>query len=68
MNILVLMEKGEDGYIVAECPQLPGCVSQGKTKDEVLANIQDAIKGILAVRKKRGLPIPEAEIVRLEVA
>ena len=44
MQFLVTLEKDEDGYIVAECPSLPGCLSQGKTRDEALANIKDAIR------------------------
>ncbi|MEE9201618.1 MAG: type II toxin-antitoxin system HicB family antitoxin [Dehalococcoidia bacterium] len=55
----VTLERGEDDYIVAECLALPGCVSQGRTEEEALANITDAINGILAVRQKHGLPIPE---------
>ncbi|MCL0087846.1 type II toxin-antitoxin system HicB family antitoxin, partial [Dehalococcoidia bacterium] len=45
MKFPVILEQGEDGYIVAECPVLPGCVSQGKTEGEALANIKDAIEG-----------------------
>ena len=59
MRLLVRLTEGEDGYIVAECPALPGCVSQGTTKEEALANIREAIQGIVAVRRKHGLPIPE---------
>jgi predicted RNase H-like HicB family nuclease len=68
MRFLVRLEEGEDGYVVAECPALPGCVSQGKSEAEALANIREAIEGILAVRQKHGLPIPEARIVEVEVA
>jgi len=39
----VIVYPGEDGYWVVECPSLPGCISQGKTKDEALANIKEAI-------------------------
>jgi predicted RNase H-like HicB family nuclease len=66
MKFLVLLEQGEDGYIVAECPSLPGCVSQGRTREEALENIKDAIRGILRVRRKLGLPIPEETIVEVE--
>jgi predicted RNase H-like HicB family nuclease len=48
--ITVLFTPGEDGYIVAECPQLPGCMSQGKTEDEARENVMDAIRSVLAVR------------------
>lgn len=47
---------GEDGYWVVECPSLPGCVSQGKTEEEALENIRDAIRVCLEVRKELGLP------------
>jgi len=46
----VVFRKGEDGYIVAECLQLPGCMSQGRTKEEANRNIVDAIKSVLMVR------------------
>ncbi len=63
MQFLVTLEKDEDGYIVAECPALPGCLSQGKTRDEALANIKDAIEGYLASLQKHGEPLPTS-IVR----
>lgn len=65
---LVTLTQGEDGYIVAECPSLPGCVSQGKTRDEALKNIQEAIEGIIEVRKSQKLPIPSPDIVEISVA
>ena len=68
MKFLVRLEEGEDGYVVAQCPALPGCVSQGKKEVEALANIREAIEGILALRTKHGLPIPEGRIVEIEVA
>jgi predicted RNase H-like HicB family nuclease len=67
MTFVVVLEAGEDGYIVAECPALPGCVSQGRTRQEAIANIREAIQGIIEVRRKRGLPIPEATLVEVEV-
>jgi predicted RNase H-like HicB family nuclease len=48
--LTVVFRPGEDGYIVAECLQLPGCMSQGKTKEEANRNIMDAIKSVLMVR------------------
>ena len=51
--------RGEDGYWVAECPSLPGCVSQGKTKTEAITNIREAIEGWIETAKAHGLPIPE---------
>ncbi len=50
---------GEDGYWVAECPSLPGCVSQGKTKEEATRNIKEAIEGYIAALQDDGLPVPE---------
>jgi predicted RNase H-like HicB family nuclease len=47
MNYEVILAMDEDGSIVAECPELPGCVSQGKNEAEALANIREAIKGWL---------------------
>lgn len=65
---LVTLTEGDDGYVVAECPALPGCVSQGKTRDEALKNIQEAIEGIIEVRKAQKLPIPSPDIVEISVA
>jgi predicted RNase H-like HicB family nuclease len=53
-----MIESDEDGVFVAECPALPGCISQGKTRDEALANIRDAIHGYVESLKKHGEPIP----------
>ena len=52
-------ERGEIGYFVAECPSLPGCISQGKTKEEAIQNIKEAIELYVAVLKDDGLPVPE---------
>ncbi|MBI4284158.1 MAG: type II toxin-antitoxin system HicB family antitoxin [Chloroflexi bacterium] len=65
---LVTLIQGEDGYIVAECPSLPGCVSQGKTREEALENIKEAIEGILELRRKDGFPFPKPEVVEVAVA
>ncbi len=51
--------RGEDGYWVAECPSLPGCVSQGKTKPEAIANIREAIEGWIESAEANGQVIPE---------
>ena len=67
IEFLVTLERDEDDYIVAECPSLPGCVSQGRTVDEALANIEEAIRGILTVRQERGLPVPAVDVSRVEV-
>jgi predicted RNase H-like HicB family nuclease len=53
MKLIVTLREGEDGWIVAECPQLPGCVSQGKTREEALANIREAIELVIEVRAER---------------
>jgi predicted RNase H-like HicB family nuclease len=58
MKYLVTLERDEDGFIVAECPSLPGCLSQGKTREEALANIKDAIEGYLESLRKHGEPLP----------
>ncbi|MDE2803108.1 MAG: type II toxin-antitoxin system HicB family antitoxin [Chloroflexota bacterium] len=55
----VLLYPGEDGYWVVECPSLPGCVSQGKTKDEAIVNIREAIAGYIEVMEEEGRPVPE---------
>ena len=58
MKYRVLIGPDEDGVFVAECPALPGCVSQGATRAEALANIQDAIAGYLASLAKHNEPVP----------
>ncbi|MFZ5806834.1 MAG: type II toxin-antitoxin system HicB family antitoxin [Verrucomicrobiota bacterium] len=58
MKLRVLIEQDEDGVFVAECPTLPGCISQGKTRSEAIDNIKDAIVGYLESLKKHGDPIP----------
>ena len=58
MKYRVVIEADEDGVFVAECPALPGCVSQGQTRAEALANIKDAMTGYLASLKKHGEPVP----------
>ncbi|MBI4146842.1 type II toxin-antitoxin system HicB family antitoxin [Candidatus Woesearchaeota archaeon] len=58
MKYRIVLEQDEDGSFVAECPSLPGCVSQGKTRQEALNNIKDAIEGYLDSLKKHNEPIP----------
>jgi len=55
----VMIYRGEDGYWVAECPSLPGCVSQGKTKEEAVTNIREAIRGYVAALEEDHLAVPE---------
>jgi predicted RNase H-like HicB family nuclease len=57
MKFIVTMERDEDGMLVIECPSIPGCVSQGKTEEEAIENIKDAIKQCLEVRSERGMPL-----------
>jgi len=64
----VILYLGEDGYWVAECPSLPGCISQGKTKQQALANIKEAIEGYVAALQEDGLPVPEERFEALLVA
>ncbi len=66
----ILIAEDEDGEFTAECPSLPGCISQGGTRELALENIQDAIKGYLESLKKHGDPIPPSiseEIVEVNV-
>lgn len=52
-NLTVVVEKGEAGYFIASCPALKGCHSQGRTEEEALANIREAIEGWLEVEAER---------------
>jgi predicted RNase H-like HicB family nuclease len=65
----VILYRGEDGYWVVECPSLPGCISHGKTRDEAIRNITDAIRLYVNTLEEDNLPIPpetsEAEIIRV---
>jgi predicted RNase H-like HicB family nuclease len=64
----VFLYPGEDGYWVAECPSLPGCVSQGKTRDEAITNIREAIHGYVAALQEDRLPVPEERFEALLIA
>ena len=57
MKFPVTLHCDEDGVWIAECPAIPGCVSQGTTREEAIANVKDAIKLCLEVRAERGLPL-----------
>ena len=58
MKFRILIEQDEDGTYVVECPSLPGCISQGRTRGQALENIKDAIHGYLESLKKHNEPIP----------
>jgi predicted RNase H-like HicB family nuclease len=69
MELLVVLESGEDGFVVAECPALPGCISQGRTRAEAIANIQEAIALCLESREAEGWELPDfVEVERVRVA
>ena len=55
----VMIYPGEDGYWVAECPSLPGCISQGETREEAVKNIREAIQEYIAALEEDGLSVPE---------
>jgi predicted RNase H-like HicB family nuclease len=57
MTFSVTMLQDQDGVFITECPAIPGCVSQGRTPDEAEANIRQAIRECLAVRREQGLPL-----------
>lgn len=60
MKLIVTLERDETGMMVAECPAIPGCISQGKTEEEALANIREAIQACLEARAANGLPLTVA--------
>ncbi len=64
----VIVYSGEDGYFVAECPSLPGCISQGKTREEAIANIKEAIAGYIAALEEDHLPVPEENFDAMVIA
>ena len=64
----VVISHGQDGYWVAECPSLPGCISQGQTREEAVRNIKEAIDGYIAVLEDDGLPVPDDHLDTLVVA
>jgi len=68
MKFTVILEPESIGYSI-HCPVLPGCVSQGDSREEAMANIREAIEGILALREKHNMPLPEetAELTSQEI-
>jgi len=57
LKFVTTLDRDEDGMWIAECPFIPGCVSQGKTRKQALTNIQEAIAVCLEVRAERGMPL-----------
>ena len=66
MNFTVTIDRDEDGAWIAECPSIPGCVTCGKTRDEAMEKIRDAITACLDVRSEMGLPLT-IETTKVEV-
>jgi len=70
MKYRIIVEQDEDGIYVVECPTLPGCISEGKTRAEALVSIKDAVRGYLDSLKKHNEPIPpsiEETVVEVNV-
>ncbi len=67
MTFMITITRDEDGAYIAECPAIPGCVSQGKTEEEAQANVQDTIKQCLEISAKMGMPLTiltcQAEVI-----
>ena len=64
----VFIHPGEDGFWVAECPSLPGCISQGETKEAAVANFREAIEGYVLSLVEDGLPVPDEHFDALLLA
>ncbi|MGC9261302.1 MAG: type II toxin-antitoxin system HicB family antitoxin [Phycisphaerae bacterium] len=67
MKFVTVLDRDEDGVWVVECPSIPGCVSQGATREEAMANIREAIAACLEVRAECGMPLT-IETQQVEVA
>jgi predicted RNase H-like HicB family nuclease len=67
MRLVVTLQRDECGMVIAECPAIPGCVSQGRDEQEAVANIHEAIVACLEVRAEQGLPLT-VRTVEVEVA
>lgn len=65
MKLLITLERDETGMIVADCPAIPGCISQGETEPEAIANIREAISGCLATRAAPHMPLIEVREVEV---
>ena len=64
----VIIYPGEDGFWVAECPSLPGCISQGESRESAVTNIREAIEGYVLALQDDGLPVPEEHFEALLLA
>ena len=64
----VIVYPGGSGFYIVECPSLPGCLSQGKTKEEALGNIKEAIEVYIEALEDQGLPVPEEKFDSILVA
>jgi len=64
----ILLYPSEDNFWVVECPSLPGCISQGKTREEAIQNIREAIQGYIAALEEDGLPAPKERFQAILVA
>lgn len=64
----VIVYPGEDGYYVVECPSLPGCVSQGLTKEQAIENIKEAIQAYILALQDQGLSVPVEKFDSMLVA
>ena len=64
----VILHPGEDGFWVAECSSLPGCVSQGATREEAVKNVKEVIEGYILTLQEDGLPVPEERFETLVLA
>ena len=67
MKFTITLFQDEDGIFIAECPAIPGCISQGETESEAEANISEAIKECMQVRAEKGMPLT-VSTRQLEVA
>jgi predicted RNase H-like HicB family nuclease len=67
MKFMTTLARDEDGVWIAECPSIPGCISQGETREEAVTNIREAIAACLEVRAERGMPLT-IETQQVEVA
>ena len=64
----IILYPGEDNFWVAECPSLPGCISQGQTREEAILNIREAIQGYISSLEEDGLQVPEERFQAILVA